>query len=129
VSGEHPNATAYRRTADAFRAGDQAALRSLIAPDGVWHVPGDHGMAGDIGGRDALLAWLGEVRAKGFWLTEDDVFGNDEHVCALSVMGARRDGVDVQTRVVSVFRYRDGQQLERWFYPDDNAAWEQIFTD
>jgi uncharacterized protein len=129
VSGEHPNATAYRRTADAFRAGDPAALRSLIAPDVIWHVPGDHPMAGDIRGRDALLEWLGEVQAKGFWLTEDDVFGNDEHVCALNVMGAQRDGVDVRTRVVSVFRYRDGQQLERWFYPDDRAAWDRIFAD
>ena len=25
VSGEHPNATAYRQTADAFRSGDQPA--------------------------------------------------------------------------------------------------------
>jgi hypothetical protein len=30
---EHPNVTAYRRTADAFRAGDVAALRSLIDED------------------------------------------------------------------------------------------------
>jgi ketosteroid isomerase-like protein len=44
-------------------------------------------------------------------------------------MGARRDGVDVRTRVVSVFHYRDGQQLERWFYPEDIAAWDQIFAD
>jgi hypothetical protein len=44
-------------------------------------------------------------------------------------MGARRDGVDVQTRVVSVFRYRNGQQIERWFYPDDPQAWNNIFED
>jgi hypothetical protein len=61
-------------------------------------------MAGDIHGREALLAWLTRLRAKGFWLTEDDVFGNDDHVCALSIMGARRVGVEVQTRVVSVFK-------------------------
>jgi hypothetical protein len=30
---------------------------------------------------------------------------------ALSVMGARREGIDAQTRVVSVFRYRDGRQV------------------
>jgi hypothetical protein len=44
-------------------------------------------------------------------LVDDDVFGCNEHVCALSVMGARRDGVDTQTRVVIVFRYRDGRQV------------------
>lgn len=86
-------------------------------------------MAGHIHGREALLAWLARLRTKGFWLTEDDVFGNDDHVCALSIMGARRAGVEVQTRVVSVFNYRDGRQLERWFYPDDMSAWNRIFAD
>lgn len=93
----------------------------------MWHVPGDHSMAGEVRGRDALLVFLAELGTKGFWLTERDVFGNDQHVCALSTMGARREGVDVETGVVSIFRYRDGQQLERWLYPDDLAAWEQIY--
>jgi hypothetical protein len=44
-------------------------------------------------------------------------------------MGARRDGVDVQTRVVSIFHYRDRQQLERWFYPEDPVSWDSIFAD
>jgi hypothetical protein len=128
VSGEHPNATAYRRTADAFRAGDLDAIGTLIAADVIWHVPGGHPMAGDLHGRDALLAWLAKVATLGFRLTEHDVFGNDEHVCALSIMGAHRGDLDVETRVVSIFHYRDGQQLERWFYPDDPAVWDQIFT-
>jgi hypothetical protein len=37
-------------------------------------------------------------------------------------MGARRNAVDVQTRVISIFRYRDGR------YPDDTAAWNTIFA-
>jgi hypothetical protein len=41
-----------------------------------------------------IEAWLDPGRAKGFWLVDDDVFGRDEHVCALSVMGARREGID-----------------------------------
>jgi hypothetical protein len=83
----------------------------LVDEHVIWHVPGPHQMAGDIRGRSALLAWLDRLRTKGFWLVEDDVFGRDEHVCALSVMGARREGVDTQTRVVNVFRYRDGRQV------------------
>ena len=43
-------------------------------------------------------------------------------------MGARRDGVEVETRVISIFRYRDGRQVERWLYPDDTAAWNTIFA-
>lgn len=84
-------------------------------------------MAGDIRGREAVLAWLAELRGLGFWLEEHDVFASDQHVCAVSTMGARRKGVDVRTRVVHVFRYRQGQQVERWLYPDDHTAWDSIF--
>ena len=119
---EHPNATTYRATADAFRSGDRDALAALIDADVLWHVP----MLGQIRGRDRLIEWLGELIERGFWLTEHDVFGNDEHLCALSVMGVKRDEINVQTRVVSVFHFREGKQLERWLYPEDSGAWAKI---
>ena len=34
-------------TVEAFRARDLDTVRSLIAEDVVWHVPGRHSMAGD----------------------------------------------------------------------------------
>lgn len=120
---EHPNAIAYRATADAFRSGDRKALATLIDAEVVWHLP----MLGDVRGRDRLIEWLGELLAQGFWLTEHDVFGNDEHLCALSIMGVKRGEIDAQTRVVSIFHFREGKQLERWLYPEDAVAWKEIF--
>ena len=55
------------------------------------------------------------------------MFGNDEHVCALSYMGARRPGVVIEIRVTSVFHFSAGRQVERWIYPEDAAAWDAIF--
>ncbi len=129
MGDDHPNALAYRRTADAFRAGNLPVVASLISEHVVWHVPGGHSMAGEIRSRDHLLAWLGQLEERGFWLEELEVFGSDRHVCAISLMGARREGVDVSTRVVSVFAYDAGQQTERWLYPDDLAAWDRVFED
>ena len=60
-------------------------------------------------------------------LVEHDVFGNDAHVCALSEMGAKRPGTSVSTRVVSIFHFREGRQVERWLYPEDMPAWDSIF--
>ena len=127
MTDEHPNASAYRRAADAFRAGDLATIELLVDEDVVWHVPGRHPRAGDIHGHAALIAWLDALIGTGFWLQEHDVFGNDDHVCALSVMGSRRPGVDIQTRVVSIFHFRAGRQIERWFFPEDLEAWDRIF--
>ena len=124
---EHPNATAYRRTVDAFRARDFTTLRSLIAEDVVWHVPGRSSMAGDVRGLDALVAWLGRANELGFTIREHDVFGNDEHVCALSYMGVRRPGFVIEIPVTSVFHFRDGRQVERWIYPSDATGWDAIF--
>ena len=128
MTQDHPDAIAYGRTADAFRAGDLDLVKTLIAPEVVWHVPDEHHMPGTIDGREALLTWLTQLGNIGFWLVEHDVFASDQHVCAISTMGARRNSVDVETRVISIVRYRDGRQVERWLYPDDTAAWNTIFA-
>jgi ketosteroid isomerase-like protein len=127
MGDDHPNALAYLRTAEAFRQGDFDTIAALIAEDVVWHVPGDHPLAGDWDGRDVVLQRLATLSSLGFTLREHDVFGDDDHVCALSYMGARRDGLEVETRVVSIFHFRDGRQTERWLYPDDAVAWNSIF--
>jgi hypothetical protein len=128
MTTERPNGAIYRRTADLFRAGDFAALGPLLDDAVVWHIPGSGPRSGDQRGRDAVIAWLVSLKETGFFLAEHDVFGNDDHVCALSVMGTHRPDVDAETRVVSIFHYRDGRQTERWFYPDDAEIWEQILA-
>ena len=92
---EHPNATTYRRTADAFRAGDREALAALIDEDVVWHIPGSGPLAGDIQGREALFRFfdrLLEVTEGTFMIKEHDILGSDEHVVALSSWSAVREG-------------------------------------
>src|SRR6476659_3219316 len=110
---EHPNATAYRETADAFRAGDMDSLRSLIDDDVVWHIPGRNRLSGEVVGRAALFEWfdrLRDVTGGSFRLAEHDVVANDEHVVALSRMSAVREA-PLSVEVASVFHYRDGRQL------------------
>ncbi len=63
----------------------------------------------------------------GFWLQERDVFANYEHVCALSDMGAKREGTK-STRAASIFHFEVGRQQERWFYPEDPDARDRIFS-
>jgi len=108
------------------RLGDLDAVASLIAEDVVWHVPGDHPLAGDHVGRERVLELLAKIGPLGFMIREHDVFAKDEHLCALSLIGARREGLEVETRVVSGFHFRHGQQTERWFYPEDAVTLNRI---
>jgi ketosteroid isomerase-like protein len=129
--GEHPNAKAYRRTANAFRAQDEEALRNLIADDVIWHVPGTNGLAGEVRGRDSLFDWFQRLRAVtsgSFSLEEHDVVGNDDHVVALSRMSAVRRGKAITVQVISVFHYRNGKQQERWFHPVDLDTWDRMLS-
>jgi uncharacterized protein len=112
---EHPDAAAYLRTADAFRAKDNELLAELIAEDVVWHFPGSSSLAGDIHGREALFEWFGRLLAvtdNTFSLEEHDVLASDEHVVALSIIGAIRNGVPLGQNVVSVFHFREGRQVD-----------------
>jgi len=129
---EHPNAEAYRRTADAFRAGDGNAFAGLIDEDVVWHVPGMSPLAGEIHGREALFRFfdrLHEVTDGTFMLKEHDVLATDDHVVALSHFSAVRADGPVSVNVVSVFHYRGGRQHERWFHPFDTDAWNKLLGD
>ena len=126
---DHPNATAYRRTADAFRAGDREALAALIDEDVVWHIPGSGPMAGDIHRREALFRFfdrLRDVTEGAFMIKEHDVLGSDEHVVALSNWSAVREGIPVSVDVVCVFHFREGRQQGRWNHPSDMAALDRV---
>lgn len=126
---EHPNALVYRRTAEAFRAGDRDTLTKLINQDVVWHVPGSSAMAGDIHGREAVFQFLERLREitdGTFVLKEHDVLGSNDHVVALSYMSAVRAQEPVSVDVVSVFHFRNGRQQERWFHPSDIATWDRM---
>jgi hypothetical protein len=47
MADEHPNALAYIRTVNAFRERDFTTVATLVAEGVVWHVPGNHPLAGD----------------------------------------------------------------------------------
>jgi ketosteroid isomerase-like protein len=95
---EHPDALAYRRTADAFRARDMDTLAQLFVEDVVWHVPGMSALAGDIHGRDELWQWfdrLHEVTGGTFTLEDHDILATEDHVVAPGTWrSVARDGPD-----------------------------------
>ncbi len=122
---EHPDLTTYRNTVDAFRARDLDKLATFMHPDVVWHLPGETWFSGDVAGRQELVAFLGGVVATtGGTFTFEDVYlgGNDDHVITWQRVKATLGGDTRAFDTVTVIRYEDGLQRERWFhFPDQEG--------
>ena len=126
---EHPNATAYRRTAGAFRAGDGETLAALIDEDMVWHIPG----SGPFGRRHprtrgALPVLRSPSRRDGRDLHDRGARRprlRRARRRAEQLVG-RQEGNPVSVDVVGVFHSRDGRQQERWNHPVDMAALDRV---
>ena len=90
---EHPNAEPIRQSFEAFARGDMAGMRSLVAENTVWHIPGRGPLAGDHYGRDAVFEMFGRlVQASEGTFTQElhDVAASDDHAVALTNVTAQR---------------------------------------
>jgi hypothetical protein len=62
--GAQEDAALVRRGYEAFSAGDMDTLGELFTEDAVWHTGGSGGLSGDKQGRDAILAYFGELASR-----------------------------------------------------------------
>jgi hypothetical protein len=117
---EHPNVELIRRLVAARLTMDAKVLQDVLGKDVVWHIPGEDKWAGDIRGRDALIAlWTG-VADEGSSLSFDL---HDEHAVALAnVTMNRRDKGSLQVRSVWIFHCSGGKVTEGWFFDENPAA-------
>lgn len=130
-SVSHPDVITYRRAADAFRNKDLDVLAQTIHEDVAWHLPGNSWIAREIRGRDALLAYLKEIltRTEGSFILEDvEITGTDHHLVAIQRFGATHNESTAKFDAVSIMRFEDGRQIERWFYLIDPVAFDAFFS-
>jgi ketosteroid isomerase-like protein len=132
ADASHPNVLTYLRTARAFRDNDLESVASTIHELVTWHFPGTSWLAGEIVGKGALLASLREIkqRTAGTFLLEDGLItGTDHHVIAIQWFGAtNREGLTRRFDAVSVMRFEEGRQIERWFYIREIEQFDSFFA-
>ena len=59
--GADENVAIMRRAYEAFNKGDMETLTEIFDESAVWHLPGRSSMANDYQGRDATLAYFGQM--------------------------------------------------------------------
>ena len=128
---EHANAEPIRRAFGGFATGDMALMRSLVAEDTVWHIPGRGPLAGDHYGRDAVFEMFGRlVQASEGTFTQElhDVVASDDHAVALTHATARRGDFRYDANDAWVFHLREGEIAEAWWRPEDLYAADEFWT-
>jgi ketosteroid isomerase-like protein len=122
---EHPNARLMRDFFDAFGAADRERLSRLMAPDLVWHFPGQSPISGEWKGVDGLLTGIRAIAMtlgrgnNGFELLR--VLAGED--CAVTIHRDFYTGDDnhLDLRYALYVRIEDGKLAEVWEVPFDQA--------
>jgi uncharacterized protein len=130
--GADENAAIVRRGYEAFNRGDMETLTELFDESAVWHLPGRSSMAKDYQGREAILAYFGQLgqetggtfRAE----LEDLLADGDDRVVGIQRSTAERDGERLDVGDCIVFQLRDGRITDGREHFHDLYAWDEFWS-
>ncbi|QDY89783.1 DUF4440 domain-containing protein [Arthrobacter sp. UKPF54-2] len=129
--GSTENIELVRRGYEAFNAGDMATLSELFAEDAVWYAAGSGVLSGTKQGRDAVLAYFGELGAGSqgsFQASVEDIVGGENHTVAIQHAQATSNGQTLAMGTVIAFVVRDGKIAEGREYSEDTAKWDDFWA-
>ena len=130
--GAAENAAILRRAYEAFNTGDMDTLIEIFDESLVWHLPGRSSMANDYQGRDATLAYFGQIaqetggtfRAELQHLLADD----DDRVVGIQRSTAQRGGKHLDVGNCIVFQFKDGRVTDGREHFNDLYAWDEFWS-
>ena len=130
--GAEGNVEIMRRAYEAFNAADMDTLTELFDESAVWHLPGRSSMANDYQGRDATLAYFGQIGQEtgGTFQAElQQLFaGGDGRVIGLQRSTAERDGKSLDVGNCIVFELKDGKVVDGGEHFNDLYAWDEFWS-
>jgi len=126
------NVAIMQRAYDAFNVGDLNTLNELFDESAVWHLPGRSSMAKDYQGRDATLAYFGQIGQEtgGTFQAElQQLFaGDDGRVIGLQRSTAERNGKRLDVGNCIVFELKDGKVVDGREHFNDLYAWDEFWS-
>ena len=121
-----------RRAYDAFNRGNLETLTEIFDESAVWHLPGRSLMATDYQGRDALLAYFGQLGQKtgGTFRAElEDLLADGaDRVVGIQRSTAERDGKHLDVGNCIVFQLKDGRITDGREHFHDLYAWDEFWS-
>jgi uncharacterized protein len=126
------NRAIMQRAYDAFNAADVDTLTELFDENVVWHLPGQSSMAKDYEGRDATLAYFGQIGQESggtFQAELQQLFvGDDGRVIGLQRSTAERGGKRLDVGNCIVFELKGGKVVDGREHFNDLYAWDEFWS-
>jgi ketosteroid isomerase-like protein len=130
--GADENVAVMRRAYEAFNVGDVDTLNEIFDENAAWHLPGRSSMAKDYQGRDAIMAYFGQLgqetggtfRAELERLCADD----DGRVVGFHRSTGDRNGDHLDVGDCIVFQLEDGRITDGREHFEDLYAWDEFWS-
>jgi ketosteroid isomerase-like protein len=120
-----------RRVLAAWTSGDVEGIAATYADDGVMHVAGHNLISGTFRGRADVVAGLERISRTGLVRIEqtEAILASQRHAMVFLRAVCERAGKHVEVVFVIAFQAgADGRWQEVWFLPDNQAAFDQVFS-
>ncbi|HEY1370286.1 MAG TPA: nuclear transport factor 2 family protein [Gaiellaceae bacterium] len=124
------NADLVRRGYEAFNTGDVNTLLELIREDAVFYQPGANAVSGDHRGRDAVLAYFGQLaqRSGGTFRADiEQLYASDRAVVVVHHATGESDGRALDTRTALIFTIENDQVTRFDAVQQDQDAFDAFF--
>ena len=126
------NAAIMRRAYAAFNSADINTLIELFDEGAVWHLPGRSRFADDYQGREATLAYFGQLGQEtgGTFQAElQHLLADDEdRVIGIQRSRAERNGKRLDVGNCIVFQLKDGRVTDGREHFHDLYAWDEFWA-
>lgn len=126
------NVAVMQRGYDAFNTGDMDTLVEVFDENMVWHLPGRSSFADDYQGRDATLAYFGQLaeQTNGTFRAELQQLcpGEDGTVVGIQTSTGDRNGKHLEVVNCIVFRLEDGRVVDGREHFHDLYAWDDFWS-
>jgi uncharacterized protein len=130
--GAAENEAIMRRAYEAFNKGDIDTLMELFDENVVWHLPGRSSMANDYQGRDATLAYFGQIGEKTGGTFQAELkhllADDDDRAVGIQRSTAERDGKRLDVGNCIVFQLKDGRITDGREHFNDLYAWDEFWS-
>ena len=130
--GADENVAIMQRAYDAFNRADLDTLVEIFDERIVWHLPGKSKYADDYQGRDATLAYFGQLAEQtgGTFRAELKLLlaDGDDHVVGIQRSTGDRNGKHLDVGNSILFELKDGRVVDGREHFHDLYAWDEFWS-